>query len=331
MTSKATALQNTEPEYSQKIGLIDAGSGTIRLVIYGVTDTGGITKLFTDKANCQLGESLASNHGKLSQEAQTCAIDSIKRFKEAAREHGADCLHAFGTAAFREAKNKKLFLSDIEAKTGIEIDVITGKEESRLQAIGSSLGNKHTKGRISADLGRTSLDVAIIKTIPRKPKSVLLGSAAVLAKADKADKYIGRELKKLPDYPKGRKMHLVGGSWRRMAKAYLRAQGIEEPRDVIHGYQVDVDDFMNFLDVLENATDQNLQDIHHLEEARIQHLPAAIETLRQFSDRYKTSGFVFSMFGVREGYLLSKVLNKKAKDVTVLPPSELEPSELAAE
>ncbi|NCT41670.1 MAG: hypothetical protein GW778_08435 [Alphaproteobacteria bacterium] len=318
-------------EYSQKFGIVDFGSGTLRIVVYGANDKGELTKLFTDKANCALGESVAKN-GRLSKASQTYAIDSIKRFQSAAAAHGVDTLHAFGTSALRRAKNQKAFLEAVRDQTGVDVDVISGKEEAKLQAIGSSLGGQNSKGRISADLGRSSLDIARVKNVSFMPKSVLLGCAIVASKGDGARKYIKRKIKELPHYPKGRKMHLVGGSWRRMAKAYLIEQGVEKPRDILHGFDVDAKEFMTFLDTLGEMPADMLRDTYEIEESRIKHIPAAVETLRQLSDHLKTSEFVFSMFGVREGYLLSKVINTRAADITIVPePPPANNLELAAQ
>lgn len=330
MAQLESASAHQALKFSQKIGLIDVGSGTVRLVVYGVTKNNEITSLFTDKAVCSLGESAALT-GALSEDAQRCAIDSITRFQEEAKQQGVDCLHAFATSAVRKSKNKKAFLQAAKDETGVAIDLISGKKESKLQAIGSSIGNKHSKGRISLDQGRGSVDAAIIKTVPMEPKSGLLGSTEVMVKGDKALRYIKKEVKNFPDYPKGRKMHLVGGGWRRLAIAYLIEQGIERPKDVLHGYQVNVGEFLSFVDQLAKVKPERLQEHYRIEEARIAHIPANIEVLRQFASRYESTYFVFSMFGAREGYLLSEILNKKAKDVRVLPPPAPEALSLAAE
>jgi len=293
--AEATAVSSQkEPVIIQKIGLVDMGSGTIRLVVYGLTDDGELTKLFSEKAtNCKLGESVAE-HGYIDERAQAFAISAIKAFQTKSEELGVNSLHVAATAAVRETSNRKAFLKAVKVETGIDIDVVKGKEEARCASIGAILGlKKFKKQHITADEGRTSLDVAKIKKEPQMPKSVLLGTAAVTQKWEKAAKYIPNQLGKLGEYPSGRPLHLVGGAWRRMAYAYLKDLGIENPKDVIHGYKVDIDGFLSFAVALENTDAETLIVKHKIPEDRIAHLPSAISFIRHVSAHLQSLLLVF--------------------------------------
>ena len=316
MASKKASQTEEAPEdqYTRKLGLVDAGSGTIRLVIYGVTAEGELKKVFTEQSQCNLGEGVARN-GKLSSKSVECVIDNLKKFRETAEAENVDEFHVFATAAVREAKNQKDFLKAVKSEAGLDVEVLSGKKEAQLAAIGASYGLGLSEVRMSADLGRTSLDIARLskKSAPSKPKSLLLGSSEVLARGDKSGEYIDLQLDELnPRYPKGKKLHLVGGTWRALAKGYLRSKG-EDHKDDLHGYQISTAEFDEFLQTVENSDEQTLLEEFKIPEHRLKHLPAAIETLRKLTDRLKTPGLVFSQFGVREGFVLSELLNKKAK------------------
>lgn len=316
MASKKASQTEEAPEeqYTRKLGLVDAGSGTIRLVIYGVTAEGELQKVFTEQSQCNLGEGVAKN-GKLSKESVKCVIENLKKFREKAEAENVDEFHVFATAAVREASNQRAFLKAVKSETDVDVRVLSGKKESKLAGIGASYGLQLNDIRMSADLGRTSLDIARLgkKNEPSKPKSLLLGSSEVLARGDKSGEYIDLQLEDLnPKYPKGKKLHLVGGTWRALAKGFLISTG-QDPKDDLHGHQIPTAEFDEFLQTVENSDRKTLLEEFKIPEHRLKHLPAAIETLRKLTERLETPGLVFSQFGVREGFVLSEILNKQAK------------------
>ena len=311
--SKVQPISTSDPEDDIvfKAAVFDAGSGTTTGVVYGISAKGELRKLFSSKSVCKLGDGVAAD-GRITSKSTECVIEHLKAFQAAAAEHGVNEVHAFATAAAREAKNRKSFLSKVKSETGIKPRVLSGKKEAKLALIGASHGlNLGDDSRMGGDLGRTSLDVGSIKNGKTSHlKSLLLGCSEVSARSKKQDAYIEEELDGLHSKsPKGKKMHVVGGAWRAAAKAYLRSKGLDHKKD-LHGYEVSVADFNEFLDVLENSDEETLVKEFGIPEERVADLPGSIKTLRKMAQKLETTDFLFSQFGVREGYVLHEVWRK---------------------
>ena len=82
-----------------------------------------------------------------------------------AESMGVTEICAIATAALREAEDGPAFRDEITAATGIDIRVVTGREEARLAAEGVLLGWPSFEGVI-ADLGGASLELARAADIP---------------------------------------------------------------------------------------------------------------------------------------------------------------------
>src|SRR4029078_5357858 len=78
--------------------------------------------------------------GKLNAEGMERALSALKRFRALTRQIGVRETYAVATAAAREAKNGEAFVSRAGRALGIDIDVLSGKEEARLAAMGVMAG-----------------------------------------------------------------------------------------------------------------------------------------------------------------------------------------------
>ena len=112
----------------------------------------------------RLGQGVFSS-GKLNRDAIRRTLVAFQSFQKTATELRSDRIVAFGTAALREASDGIQFLEEIKAKSGIEINVISGAEEARLIALGILKNEKQLpKGRFGLiDIGGGSTEVSLCK------------------------------------------------------------------------------------------------------------------------------------------------------------------------
>ncbi len=114
-----------------RIGVIDMGTNTFNFLIVEKGNADDFTILKNEKYAVRLGEqSLYKN--VIGYDAIIRAVDAIKKIKVLADEYHVSEVHAFATSAVRSATNKDEFLTFIKAKTGLEINVISGEEEATL-------------------------------------------------------------------------------------------------------------------------------------------------------------------------------------------------------
>ena len=83
------------------------------------------------------------------------------RFADLARAHGATRFVTVATAATREARNGADFVRLMRETAGLEVHVVSGKEEARLIYLGL-LSRVHVEGRaLVIDIGGGSTEVAV--------------------------------------------------------------------------------------------------------------------------------------------------------------------------
>lgn len=225
-----------------RLGVIDIGSNSVRLVIFdGAARSPAY--FFNEKVLCALGDNLGPN-GDLNDINKQRALSAIKRFVMLAKSMNSS-LRAIATAAIRNAPNGQDFCSKICTETGLKVIIATGEEEARLSAEGVLLGWPDSDG-IVCDLGGASMELAeisngIVGAATSSPLGPLildrLFTDPIIKRNYIKSKLI--ELRKL--FKKNYKsIYLVGGSWRTIAR--LQMEISDYPLKVLHEYQINISD-----------------------------------------------------------------------------------------
>lgn len=157
----------------EKYGAIDVGSNAIRLLIVTIIEQEGYDTKFKKtsliRVPIRLGADVFSV-GKISEASYLRMIDSFKAFKLLMKTHNVVKHKACATSAMREAKNGKTIAKRILDETGIEINIINGKDEAKIIA---STDIKeyllHDKTFLYVDVGGGSTEL----TIYSEKKSVI--------------------------------------------------------------------------------------------------------------------------------------------------------------
>src|SRR4051812_31932589 len=141
-------------DHGPPVAVIDIGSNSVRLVVYeGLTRSP--TPIFNEKVLAGLGREVHST-GLLAQDAVDKALGALKRFHALCDRMSVERRLAIATAACRDAKNGEAFIEQAEHLCRAPIDVISGKREAELSALGVVSGFHRADG-IAGDLGGGSL------------------------------------------------------------------------------------------------------------------------------------------------------------------------------
>ena len=116
-------------------GAIDAGSNSVRLQIAAFVSGFQHHVVREERAVTRLGESVFRT-GRLSDRAFRDTLDVLKSFRKKAEEAGVVAMRAVGTSALREADNARKFVKAASHDSGVEVDVISAREEARLIHLG---------------------------------------------------------------------------------------------------------------------------------------------------------------------------------------------------
>ncbi len=208
-------------DYGPPVAVIDIGSNSVRLVVYeGLTRSP--TPIFNEKVLAGLGREVQTK-GLLAPDAVEKALAALRRFRALCDRMQVAQLWAIATAACREAKNGKTFVAEAEGICATKIDVLSGKREAELSALGVVSGFHRPDG-IVGDLGGGSLELTEVHGHRIKAGLTLpLGGLAlqdISSKSiKKAEKIVRAALDEahLLEAGKGRTFYAIGGTWRALA------------------------------------------------------------------------------------------------------------------
>ncbi|MGI8653718.1 MAG: HD domain-containing protein [Pyrinomonadaceae bacterium] len=188
-----------------KIAAIDIGSNSIKLVVVEAAASDSLAVLVREKEAVRLGHDTLRER-RLAPDAITRAADCIKRFRSIAEARGATRLVAIATASVREAYNAAEFISEIEDRTGVRVEVLSGIEEARLIGLAASKGCATTRDAtlINIDIGGGSTEISLVRDgAPLALFSVKLGAVGLTEKFINSDPAKPKELRLLKDEIRG--------------------------------------------------------------------------------------------------------------------------------
>jgi exopolyphosphatase/guanosine-5'-triphosphate,3'-diphosphate pyrophosphatase len=307
------------PKY-RPVSVVDIGSNSVRLVVYD-----GLRRspspVFNEKILCGLGKGVAIS-GKLSREGIVRALRALKRFRALSKQIGAREIYAVATAAAREAVNGEDFIDDAEKALGASIDVLTGKEEARYAALGVLASIPNADGLVG-DLGGGSLELVDVSggkiregvTLPLGPLRLIdMAGGSIESASGIIDEYFAKA--KILDNLAGRRFYAVGGTWRNLARLHM-AQN-QYPLHVLHYYTIGREQARSIADLVSHLSPSSLKDVREISKSRSETMPFGALVLERLMARAKAKNVVFSVYGVREGLLYSRLARRKRESDPLL-------------
>lgn len=130
-----TKPRRVSPAHSKHLAAVDIGTNSFHLIVVEVDRRNGKFKILTrEKEIVRLGSG-STDMKYLSESAMNRGVETLRRFKVIADAARAP-VRAIATSAVREALNRDGFLRRVKSATGINIEIASGSEESRLIYLG---------------------------------------------------------------------------------------------------------------------------------------------------------------------------------------------------
>ena len=161
--SRNTLPEKKNTQSGSNYAAIDLGTNSCRLVIASPTPTSfRIVETFSKIT--RLGEGII-NDNELSRPAIKRTIGALKVCAGVLDEYAPIVASRYvATAACRRAKNCSEFLEAVKRETGLDIEIISSKEESRLAVVGCiPLLNRHIKRALVFDIGGGSTEISLAR------------------------------------------------------------------------------------------------------------------------------------------------------------------------
>jgi exopolyphosphatase/guanosine-5'-triphosphate,3'-diphosphate pyrophosphatase len=153
--------RRTEPKTDEVLAAIDVGTNAVRLELAVVQPDGALETLHSERDPVRPGEGLFRS-GVLAEAV-------IQRLSSTLRRYGLVCkryrarVRAVATSAFREAKNRDDVVRRLRKETGINLEVVSGREEARLICLGVLTGRPPSQRSVCVDLGGGSTEIISAK------------------------------------------------------------------------------------------------------------------------------------------------------------------------
>lgn len=169
---------------TNNLAAIDTGTNSTRMLI--ASPDGKI--LYRDAISTRMGEGM-SEKNSFTDEAISRGIECFCMFKMLMDKYNVQKYRAVATAACRMAKNGADFVSKIKQQANIDLEVIDGYEEARLNLNGAILNtiNRPYKYVIVFDIGGGSTEISLATN---EPNAKILHTISIpLGARNSADKF----------------------------------------------------------------------------------------------------------------------------------------------
>ncbi len=294
--------------------LIDVGSNSIRLSIYK-QERGEVTLLINRKEMAGLAGYVRD--GELSERGIEKATVVLGDFKEILKNFRIKSIHVFATASLRNISNTDYVVKKIREVTDIQVEIISGEEEARLDFVGIRYFSKVENG-ILADIGGASTEIVVftkngisqMDSIPVGSLNMHIKNVSDLVPKKSELKAMKKQIKKNIDaIPRDddcdplTMLYAIGGT----ARAVFRIC-----REIFYdNLQVNIissKDIKKLARILETSDIETLKEIFRIVPERVFTIIPGVLILNEIIKRFGPVNIQLSASGLREGYLVDKVL-----------------------
>ncbi len=287
--------------------IVDIGSNTVRLVVYGGTRRAPSVFL-NEKVTARLGRELTAT-GLIPDNAAAIALAALRRYAMLLSDLEVKDVQVAATAAAREASNGAAFLDQVRA-LGFEPRLLSGEDEAEASAMGVIAAFPNARG-IVADIGGGSLELAWVEGGKATDcASLPLGTLRLPALSAGGPKAFKEAIRKALDGAgwtgnTGAPLYLVGGTWRALATYVLHRQ--RSPLTDPHGITLLYEDALGLAKALAKVDVEKFSNVPGLASSRAETLPDAAQLLRIILQELSPSEVVISAWGLREGLLYQRL------------------------
>lgn len=301
----------------ERIGLIDIGSNTIRLVIFGFDKATGLNEILNIKTPARLSQYLTKDND-MNDEGIQVLTEALSSFNKVATKFKVDELHPIATAAIRQSNNQKDIIKKVKKDTGVEIKIVPEEDE----AFYGYYAITHTtdiEDGVSVDIGGGSTEVTSFKDKQLKEAHSFPFGVVSLKRQffgdkehnDKSaikgmEKFLSEQFDQL-DWLKDQKVALVGvgGSARNVARIHQSEHSY--PIGGVHNYTMSDKDIEEVFDLIRKSSRDELTNLDGLSRDRVDIILPSVSVFKTLYKKIDATQFTFSRKGIREGYIMNAI------------------------
>lgn len=301
---------------SEKVGIVDIGSNTIRLVIYEKEPGhNSYTEIENMKVMARL-RSYFDESEALSSEGIRLLIHTLQDFVAILQAYQVSEFTCVATASIRLARNHQDIIKQVHKETGITLVLLSDYEEAYygFVAVTHSMNMDHA---MTIDIGGGSTEITYYQdkkilhyhSFPFGSLSLKLQfvkkETATEAETKKIAQFIRTQFTSLP-WLANTKVPIIaiGGSARNIGKAHQHI--IQYPLEEIHQYEMTPSDLQTVKEKITSLPITELHKIDGIDKERADTIHGPLEALETLCDIVQAPRLIISSKGLRDGILYER-------------------------
>ncbi len=293
-------------------GIVDMGSNSIRLSIFR-EENGVITQIISKKVMAGLAGYVKK--GKLTQSGIEKACLALETLREVLDNFNVDGTGIFATASLRNICNQDEVLNRMQRVTGIAPEIISGKEEARLDFVGATrfypmergllvdigggstelvwFGEEGAKELISIPVGSLALHTQFVSGLIPGPKEREKMRKSIREQLDAVDWAV----------ESGCTVCGIGGTMRMALQLSQELLGRSKTDS-----RFSLDDLEQLLKIACSDDPDVSKPAYKIVPERMFSMVPGLMIIREVARKFGCADFFVSRAGVREGYLITRFL-----------------------
>lgn len=290
----------------------DIGSNTVKCEVFSYND-GKLTSI--DFSSRQLGLITRIRNGILSAVDISLLCNTVKEYIELAEKHNA-IISCFATESLRRVNNLNDIRKAVKDATGLEIDLISGKDEAILSFEGFRAQSPDINEGLMADMGGGSTEILKFSNgTPIRLNSFRFGCLSLRSEYvkgrfptdDEKQWIINRVSNELNIHSwigKSPRLCLIGGTGSAVAKLAIELGFTSIP-------EFDKDTFEQLLNRLHQPNQETIALLEKYIPARIETILPGMCAYKEIIDHTGAESVYISSGGIRGGYIYRQIKREK--------------------
>ncbi|MEG1310760.1 MAG: Ppx/GppA phosphatase family protein [Romboutsia sp.] len=301
-----------------KIGAIDIGTNSMRLLIANYID-GKLLNREKFVNTTRIGQGV-DEKGYIKEDVIQRNIDALAEFRKKCSDENCDYIYCMGTSALRDSKNGNYFVDLAKKNADIEVEIITGEEESNLGFKGVLEGLSGDEAILVIDIGGGSTEFIIgDREGIRFAESKNVGALRMTEKFLKEDPiikdefeemsdFIENEIKSTLEYIKQKKIKKLVGIGGTITTLSSINQELEiYSMDKIHNSIISNKDIKLILQNLIKMTLSDKKTLKGLQAKRADIITAGVKILNIIMEKLEIEKIIVSEYDNLEGLICQKL------------------------
>ena len=306
--------------HTERIAIIDIGSNTIRLVIYGINEYFDVEEIHNIKTPARLAECMEIQDKRviLNEEGYLRLKDDLESFNVSIHQFEVDTVKALATAAIRQSANSQEIIDRIKEDTEIQITLLSEEDEAMYGQY-AVIHTMNVFNGVTIDMGGASTEITVFEdnemvhyhsfpfgTVSLKERFFHDKDHNDAKAIEDVQQFLKQSFKTLTWLKKIKHPVIaMGGSARNIANVYQRH--IQYPMAGVHGYEMTVDMLTDTLQLFVETAYKDLEELDGLSSDRIDIIIPATLAFIELMKLVKANQLIVSSQGIREGVVLHHI------------------------